>query len=901
MTTPMMQQYLDAKSRHPGMVLFFRMGDFYELFGEDAEMVAPLLGLTLTSRDGKEKMAGFPHMGLDGHLRRLLEAGHRVAVCDQVEEASQAKGLVRREVTRVITPGTVTEDDLLDPRKPSILAALVFGPKGKGLAGLSWVDVGSGTFFAMDVDPGQICDHLARIDPAELLLAEGSAQSRGQSGDSLGDDLPEGNFSRLGGSRSLRPSWTFDTENARIALHGLFQVTTLSGFGFEDNQICLRAAGALVSYLRETIKAPLVHIRRLQPFVRGKSLQMDETTRRSLELDRTQRDHGRKGSLWETIDRTATSMGSRQLREWLLNPLCELAELSVRQDTVARFVSDSPLRRRLRELLSEVSDLQRLSARAATGRAVPRDLAAIRQALRAVPAIRGLIEDRAMAPAGDTEADSMPSFGSSLWALARRAEPHEDFCELLCQALAEEPKGLPGEGMIIRAGYDPELDELRALRSSGNEWLARFQAAEVARTGIGSLKVGFNSVFGYYIEITHAHTGRVPPDYQRRQTLKNAERYITVELKEHEEKIYSADDKIKNREIDLFGQIRKASTDHALALMGTAEALAELDALAGLGELAVERQWCRPTLVAEPVLDIHQGRHPVLDQILPPGTFVPNDCRMDNQTARLLLVTGPNMGGKSVFIRQAALLTILAQTGSFVPAQSATIGLADRVFTRVGASDELARAQSTFMVEMTEAANILNNATRQSLVILDEIGRGTSTYDGVSLAWAIAEDLHERIGCRALFATHYHELAELSGRLTAMVSLVVQVHETEHDVLFLHRIVPGAADKSYGIHVARRAGIPASILDRAQSLLIELEEARRRAPASPVGSTIMAPRVIQSSLFADMGDPLLDEIRAIDTQALTPDRAHELVTKWVRELGRKTSERPSKARPNKGS
>lgn len=895
----MMQQYLDAKARHPGMVLFFRMGDFYELFGEDAERVAPLLGLTLTSRDGKEKMAGFPHLGLDSHLRRLLEAGHRVAVCDQVEEASQAKGLVRREVTRVITPGTVTEDDLLDPRKPSILAALVFGPKGKGPAGLAWVDLGSGTFFAMDLDPGQICDHLARIDPAELLLPEGAASSRGQSGDSLGNDLPEGTFSRLCGSRSLRPSWTFDTENARIALHGLFQVTTLSGFGFEDHQICLRAAGALVSYLRETIKSPLVHIRRLQPFASGRALQMDETTRRSLELDRTQRDPGRKGSLWETIDRTTTSMGSRQLREWLLNPLCDLPELSLRQDTVARFVGDTPFRRRLRELLVEVSDLQRLSARAATGRAVPRDLAAIRQALRAVPAIRALVEDRALAPPTQTGAGTEPGTGSSLWELARRTEPHTGFCDLLDQALAEEPTGLPGEGMIIRAGYDPELDELRALLSSGKDWLARFQAAEVARTGIGSLKVGFNSVFGYYLEITHAHTGRVPSDYQRRQTLKNAERYITPELKEHEEKIFGAEDRIKNREIDLFGQIRKASSDHSLALMGTAEALAELDALSGLGELAVERQWCRPTLVGEPVLDIRLGRHPVLDQILPPGTFVPNDCKMDNPTARLLLVTGPNMGGKSVFIRQAALLTILAQAGSFVPAQSATIGLADRVFTRVGASDELARAQSTFMVEMTEAANILNNATRQSLVILDEIGRGTSTYDGVSLAWAIAEDLHERIGCRALFATHYHELAELSGRLVAMVSLVVQVHETEHDVLFLHRISPGAADKSYGIHVARRAGIPAGVLDRAQSLLIELEEARRCAPASPPGSTIMAPRVIQSSLFADMGDPLLDEIRAIDTQSLSPDRSHELVTKWVRELGRKKGEKQGKGRPSK--
>lgn len=878
MTTPMMQQYLDAKAKHPGMVLFFRMGDFYELFGEDAEKVAPILGLTLTTRDGREKMAGFPHMALDGHLRRLLETGNRVAVCDQVEDASQAKGLVRREVTRVITPGTITEDDLLDPRRPSILAAIAYPQKGKGMAGISWVDVGSGTFFATDVDPTQLADHLARLDPAELLLAEGT-ETAGKSG--LGDDLPEGNFAHMRGARSLRPAWTFDAEHARAALHGQFSVTTLSGFGFDDNQVCLRAAGALISYLRETLKAPLVHIRRIQPFARGRSLQMDETTRRSLELDRTQRDPGRKGSLWETIDRSSTTMGSRQLRDWLLNPLSDLKELLERQETVARFVSDAPLRRRLRELMGEVADLQRLSARAATGRANPRDLAAIRQALRAVPAIRSLLEERLTTIRCE-----------GLASLAQRAQPHAEYCDLLNRALSDEPTGLPGEGTVIRSGFDSELDELRGLRSSGNDWLAQFQASEIARTGIGSLKVGFNSVFGYYIEITHAHSGRAPADYQRRQTLKNAERYITPELKEHEEKILSADERIKNREIEIFGQIRKASADQAPALMGTAEALAELDALSGLAELAVERQWCRPTVVAEPVLDIRQGRHPVLDQILPPGTFVPNDCLMDPETARLLLVTGPNMGGKSVFIRQAALLTILAQAGSYVPAQSATIGLADRVFTRVGASDELARAQSTFMVEMTEAANILNNATRQSLVILDEIGRGTSTYDGVSLAWSIAEDLHERIGCRALFATHYHELAELSSRLSAMASLVVQVHETEQDVLFLHRIVPGAADKSYGIQVARRAGIPVTVLDRAKALLGELEEARRRAPASPPGATIQAPRIIQSSLFADADDPLLDEIRAIDPQALTPDRAQELVTKWVRELGRKTRSRP---------
>jgi len=863
MTTPMMQQYLEAKARHPGMLLLFRMGDFFELFGEDAEKAAALLGLTLTTRDGREKMAGFPHFALEGHLRKLLESGHRVAVCDQVEDSSQAKGLVKREVTRVITPGTVTEDDLLDPRRPSLLAALAADGKGKGPIGLAWVDVGSGQFFALDIEPARIGEHLWRIDPAELLLAEGASLP-------LGEDLPEGIFAGLRGSRTLRPSWNFDRENTAQALHGHLGVTTMTGFGFEDGQPCLRAAGALLIYLRETLKAPLGHIVKLAPFVPGSVLQMDETTRRSLELDRTQRDPGRKGSLWDTIDRSATTMGSRMLRDWLLNPLADLDRLSQRQAMVAALVDQPPLRRQIREALKDVADLQRLSARAATGRSSPRDLAAIRRALGAVPAIRLLLEESAL---------------KALEPLRDQAQPHPEFHDLLATALADELPTQPGDGTVFREGFDAQLDELRGLRSSGKEWLAHFHAREVERTGISSLKVGFNQVFGYYIEITHAHTGRVPPDYQRRQTLKNAERYITPELKEHEEKVLTADEKIRVRELELFQQLRSRASEMAPALLETANALAAIDTISSLAEIAVERQWCRPRLTVEPVLDIRQGRHPVLDQLLPPGTFVPNDCLMDPVKARLLLVTGPNMGGKSVFIRQAALLTILAQTGSYVPAASAVVGLADKVFTRVGASDELSRAQSTFMVEMTEAANILNNATPRSLVILDEIGRGTSTYDGVSLAWAIAEDLHDRIGCRSLFATHYHELAELTGRLKAMASLVVQVHETEHDVLFLHRIVPGSADRSYGIHVARRAGIPRIVLERATGLLTELEETRRSAPPAPPSATIQSPRLVQASLFASQEDPVIEQIRRLDLKSLNGEEALKILAGIKRELG----------------
>jgi DNA mismatch repair protein MutS len=801
--TPMMQQYREAKERHPGMLLLFRMGDFYELFEEDAETAARLLGLTLTSRDKTMPMAGFPHHSLENYLRALLHAGHRVAICDQVEEPALAKGLVRREVTRVVTPGTLTEDDLLDPRRPNHLAALHFTG---AVVGLAWVELSTGEFMAADVSPDRLADDLGRLAPSECLCAE-----RDTVVEPLKRLLPEMAI-------TVRQDWTFDRSTASAALQQHFHVSTFAGFGFDADQPCLAAAGALLLYLQETLKASLAHLGRLRPFRQDGFLLLDEVTRRSLELIHTLRDGGRDGTLLSVLDRTVTPMGARLLQEWIVAPLADRAAITDRLDGVAELKDDQGVREELRARLGEAFDLQRLTARVSTGRATPRDLSGVARTLRLLPPIKAKVTARRAPLLRDLE---------------QRLELCPDLREALDAALVDEPPLSPREGGVIRPGHDPELDRLRTITRDGKGWIARYQADEILRTNIPSLRIGYNQVFGYYIEITHAHAAKIPADYQRKQTLKNAERYITPELKAHEEEVLTAEQKIFQREYELFLQLRDQVSAQTARLMQTAEVLATLDVLAALAELAVSREYCRPELCDEPVLEVVDGRHPVLDQTLPPGTFVPNDIRLGPQDGCFLLITGPNMAGKSVYLRQQALLVLLAQMGSFVPARHARVGLVDRIFTRVGASDELSRGQSTFMVEMTEAANILNNATPRSLVILDEIGRGTSTYDGLSLAWAITEYLHDAAGCRALFATHYHELAQLAGKLPGLRNCNASVREWKDEIVFLHKIVPGPADQSYGIHVARLAGVPESVLGRAREVLAELEAhplpARRRS------------------------------------------------------------------------
>jgi DNA mismatch repair protein MutS len=804
-----MQQYRDVKDRYSRMLVLFRVGDFFELFGEDAEVAAHALDMTLTSRDGGTPMAGFPHQSLDDYARRLVQAGHCVVVCDQVEDAT-ATGLLRREVVRVLTPGTVTEDDLLDPRRPNHLAAISVGGDRLGLA---WVEPSTGAFHAADVSWDQVADEVGRLAPAECLVAEGAPARL--------HDLLRAAVSGM--TLTPRPDWTFDPATTRAALFHHFRVATTTGLGFDDGQSCVTSAGALLLYLQETLRASLAHLRRPRPFRAESHLLLDEVTRRGLELTRTLREGTREGSLLAYFDRTVTAMGARLLQESLLAPLTDRAAIEARLDAVAEFVDAHSRRQELRDLLGQVSDLHRLSARASTGRASPRDLAAVARTLRLLPAVQGHLTGARAA---------------LLRELLRHLDPCPELCRLLDSALVESPPADPRGGGLIRDGHDAALDELRQAARAGKEWLAGFQAEEAVRSGISGLKVGFNQVFGYYIEVGHAHARKVPAHYQRKQTLKNAERYVTPELQEQGERVLAAEEQSRQREQELFVTLRERVAAQTARLVRAAEVLARLDVLAALAELAASRHYCRPELCEELVLEVEDGRHPVLDQSLPPGTLVPNDVRLGPEGGRLWLITGPNLAGKSTFIRQAALLTLMAQTGSFVPAKRARVGIADRIFTRVGASDDLGRGQSTFMVEMTEAANILNNATARSLVILDEIGRGTSTYDGVSLAWAITEYLHDHVACRALFATHYHELAQLADRLPGLRNYNVLIQEGADDIVFLHRIAPGSADRSYGIHVARLAGMPGEVLGRAEEVLKELEG---RNPAGPAESLRFAP------------------------------------------------------------
>jgi DNA mismatch repair protein MutS len=892
----MMQQYHDAKAAAGDALLLFRMGDFYELFFEDAKTAARVLGLSLTSREKGENpvpMAGFPYHQLDAYLAKIIAAGHRAAICEQVEDPKKAKGLVKREVTRIVTPGTLTDDSLLDPAASNFLAAIAHptttARTSPPVAGLAWIDLSTGRFFAASFAPEQLPDQLARIAPAELLLSDDSG--------TLSADHA------VGASLTRRPAWTFGHTAAVESLAKHFGTRSLDGLGFgaepaSPDAAALRAAGSILDYLRETQKASLVHVDRLSPYSAGECLAIDPAARRSLELTATIRDGRREGSLLGSIDRTVTSLGARLLADWLAAPLTNVVAINARLDAVAELVSDAALTHQLRESLDQIYDLQRLLARVATGRASPRDLAFIGRTLACLPKVKAKLTGRTSA-------------------LLQKLELRLDLCAdirgPLERALVDDCPLTTRDGNFIRPGYHADLDEFRELMVGGKKWMAEYQAAECQRTGIPNIKVGFNSVFGYYLEITHAHREKVPVEYIRKQTIKNAERYITPELKEYEEKVLVADEKAKELECDLFVQLRELVAGAAGRLQATAAALAEVDVLASLADLARARNYTRPTVVGEPILDIEAGRHPVLDITEPEGTFVPNHiccgaageergASADSDSllaphASFLLITGPNMAGKSTYIRQAALLAIMAQMGSFIPAKRATVGVADRVFARIGASDELARGQSTFMVEMTETARILNTATPRSLVILDEIGRGTSTYDGLSLAWSIVEHIHQRIGCRTLFATHYHELTDLADELAGVANYNVAVKEWQDQVVFLHQIVPGAADKSYGIHVAQIAGVPRSVNERAKEVLAWLEAQHHSdAPGASAKKSVSVPAHTngrddhwQLTLFGTEAHPLLDEIRTANLDELTPREAMQLVNSWQERLAAEQS------------
>jgi DNA mismatch repair protein MutS len=861
----MMKQYDEAKRACPDALLLFRMGDFYEMFHEDAKTAARVLNLALTSREKGENatpMAGFPHHQLDSYLGKLIAAGMRAAVCEQVEDPKLAKGLVRREVTRIVTPGTVTDDALLDPRESNFLAAVAPGDP----VGLAWIELSTGRFVAASFPARQLPDQLARIGPAECLLSDGEAP------------LPTHLNERMMVTR--RPAWAFSQQTARQVLTKHFGTAGLEGFGFSDTAgdgQAVRAAGAVLDYLTETQKSSLEHIDRLLPYRSLGTLEIDESSRRSLEISRTIRDGRREGSLLWILDQTVTAMGSRMLAEWVANPLTDVAAIRGRLDAVEELLGDQSLCADLHEALRRVYDVERLLARVATGRTSPRDLSFLCRTLRMLPGVKAKVTGRRSGLLTQLEGaiDLCPELRATLDA-----------------ALMDDCPLASNDGGFIRDGFSAELDALRELAHGGKQWIARYQAQEIERTGIPTLKVGFNKVFGYYIEITNANRDRIPPDYIRKQTIKNAERYITPELKEYEEKVLTADEKAKDLEQRLFLDLRNIVAAERRRMQTTAAALAEIDVLVALAELARRRNYCRPEIVEAPVLRIIDGRHPVLDVVEPEGKFVPNDTlagQCEGNKGYILLVTGPNMAGKSTYIRQVALLTLMAQIGSFVPAREATVGVADRIFARVGASDELARGQSTFMVEMIETARILNMATPRSLVILDEIGRGTSTYDGMSLAWSVVERLHDHVGCRTLFATHYHELTDLEKSLPGVKNLNVAVREWQDEVVFLHKIIDGAADKSYGIHVARLAGVPREVIERSKEILAQLEEEHldasgRAKIARPVKESKKTH--LQLTLFGPAEHPLLDELRRLDLNNVTPIQAMQLLGRWQEEVGR---------------
>ncbi|HZN62679.1 MAG TPA: DNA mismatch repair protein MutS [Planctomycetota bacterium] len=851
MASLLMEQYARIKRNHPGEILLFRLGDFYEMFHEDAQAASRVLGIVLTSRakgEGKIPMCGVPAHSAQSYIDRLLKAGHRVAVCEQMQDPADADGVVDRAVVRVITPGTLVEESILDAKRANHLAAVAFDGDRCGLA---WADTSTGRFLAREIESSRLLDEVARLAPAETLLPTTAAES-----------LPERLRAASGGIVTPWHDWVFDISSGREALQEHFGVATLRGFGCDELTIGLAAAGALLAYLKETQRGPLLHVRRIELYRESGRMILDAATQSALELRQTSRGD-RAASLLASLDRTSTAMGARLLGDWVMSPLAEVVPIRERQDAVQELVSDRRRRDDLSKDLGAACDLERVLARVGTGRAHPRDLAALRDTLGLIPNLR-------------------KSAAELRSPLAKRVAgglgDHSDLRDLLASALVDEPPHLLTEGGLIREGYHEELDRVRGIAKDGKGFLAAFQRDEIARTGIGSLKVGFNRVFGYYIEITNVHREKIPAGYIRKQTLKNAERYITPELKDHETQVLHADAESKDLERRLFIELRDRTAAHMDALQGTARALAELDALLSLASAAEAHGWTRPELTDEAALDIRDGRHPVLEALLA-DRFVPNDTVVPEE-ARILLITGPNMAGKSTYLRQTALIVLMAHMGSFVPATSARIGRADRIFARVGASDDLARNASTFMVEMSETANILNHATDRSLLILDEIGRGTSTFDGVSIAWAVVEHLHNRTKARTLFATHYHELTDLARALKGVRNLHVAVREWGDSVLFLHKILEGPTDRSYGIHVARLAGLPREVIERSKVILQGLEALTLAEGDRPRLET-RKPRkgeLSQLALFSKSApppkpSPIEEALRAIDVNGLTPVQA----------------------------
>jgi len=858
--TPLMQQYREIKGRHQNAILFFRMGEFYEMFYDDAETASRVLGLTLTSRNNggaaDVPLAGVPVKAAGDYVRRLVQQGFRVAICEQTEDPKVAKGVVRREVIETVSPGVALADDLLDGTRNNFICAILVGaereaPTSDARVGVAAADVSTGEVRLIETTIADLDPLMARLAPREILVPSGSRAR-----------LPASRSDALVTEREL---WEFDAPLAGEDLARQYGVLSLEGFGLgSSDTVIVGAAGALLRYLRELQPAGLPQLARPSVERPGGTMPLDEMTRRNLELVESLRGGGTEGTLLSVLDRTGTPMGARLLRQWILAPLTNRAAIEARLDGVAKFVADPIAREAMRDAIDDVRDVERLAAKAAARRSTPRELRALGDSLAALPAVASALR-RVAAPGRLAEM-------SSGW------DDSPELAARLCSALVERPPLAIGEDAVIAVGVDAELDGLRELRDGGRDAIAKIQADERVRTGIPSLKVGFNKVFGYYIEVTRSNLHLVPTDYQRRQTITSGERFVTPALKEHEERVLTAAERIESRERELFDALRAEAGGEIARLQRIARTVAELDVLATLADVAAREGYVRPAISDSFELEIAAGRHPVVERMMPRDKFIPNDLRLVDD-ARVIILTGPNMAGKSTVLRQIGLIALMAQAGSFVPAAAARIGVVDRIFTRVGASDNLVRGQSTFMVEMSETSGILHTATARSLVLLDEIGRGTATYDGVSIAWAVTEHLHDAIGCKTVFATHYHELTQLADELTALRNFNVAVREAGDQILFLHRLEPGGADRSYGIEVGRLAGLPAEVIQRARRVLALLEgEQLVRGLDAPPGAK-HAPATDQLGLFASATHPVVEQLALVDANTLTPLEALSLLAK----------------------
>lgn len=860
--TPMMRQYMETKKEYPDCILFYRLGDFYEMFFDDALTASKELEITLTGKNcGLEErapMCGVPYHAVDGYLNRLVSKGYKVAICEQMEDPATAKGLVKRDVVRIVTPGTNLDTQALDESRNQYIMCVVYIADRYGL---SVADVTTGDYFVSEIDDSEkLFDEIYRYMPSELICNEAFYMS----GMDL-DLLKE----KLGITIYTLDAWYFDDEICARTLKDHFHVGALEGLGLADYDCGVIAAGALLKYLLETQKQDLSHITGLTVYASGKYMLLDSSTRRNLELCETLREKQKRGSLLWVLDKTKTAMGARTLRKYIEQPLIRKKDIEERLDAVAELKDQAISREEIREYLSSVYDLERLMCKITYQSANPRDLIAFERSLSMLPHIRCILQDMS---------------STLLKELYQELDPLEDLCALIQKAIVDDPPIAMKEGGIIKDGYHEEVDRLRTAKSKGKEWLARLEEQEREKTGIKNLRIRYNKVFGYYLEVTNSFKNLVPDYYTRKQTLANAERYIIPELKELEDTILGAEDKLYALEYELYSEVRDAIAAEVLRIQKTAKAVARIDAFASLALTAERNQYVRPKINEKGTIDIRDGRHPVVEKMIPSEMFIANDTYLDDKKNRISVITGPNMAGKSTYMRQTALIVLMAQIGSFVPTSSANIGLVDRIFTRVGASDDLASGQSTFMVEMTEVANILRNATSKSLLILDEIGRGTSTFDGLSIAWAVIEHISNSklLGAKTLFATHYHELTELEGKISNVNNYCIAVKEKGDDIIFLRKIVKGGADKSYGIQVARLAGVPESVTSRAKEIVEELVQAdittRIKDIAVQGGEKpkIKAKHydevdLAQMSLFDTVkDDDVIQEIEDLDLANLTP-------------------------------